>query len=164
MGACLIKFKMGRSLVAQLRKEILLIEIPVFVWIRILDKLQYVIIAYNYVKVLVEHLLYLCYSHQPLFLSIKESKHIHGFFFSSLAVKPFFVNKIENFGEHKLVFILMGCGDLIFDLLSVHFSEAEVTKNAPQIFSIDVAGFFRIVEVEGIFDFVFLHEGINTIS
>ena len=58
----------------------------------------------------------------------------------------------------------MSCSDLIFDFFAVHFGEAEVAENAPQIFSIDIAGLFGVVEVEGVFDLVFLHETTNTIS
>ena len=66
------------------------------------------------------------------------------------------MDEVQNLRKHELVFIVVGVGDFVFDFLAVHFGEAEVAQNAPQIFAIDHASFFIVVKVEGVFDLVFL--------
>ena len=155
---------MIRSLVPQLRKEVLLVEVPVLVRVCVLNELQYVVIAYYYVQVLVENLLYFRHPHQPLLLPVEQREHVHRLLLLPLVVEPLLVDQIQHFSLHELVLVLVGGGDLVFDLLAVHFGEAEVAEDAPEVFSIDVSGFLRVVKVEGIPDFVFLNRGVRTIS
>jgi len=59
---------------------------------------------------------------------------------------------------------LMSPSDLILNFLAIHFSVGKVAENAPEILSIDISTIMRIIEGEGILDFIFLDSLIDTIS
>ena len=134
----------------------MLIEVAVFVGVRILDKFHDIVVADHDIQILVENLLNFHNSDQSFLLPVKEGKNIHGLFLFPSPVKPLLMDEVQNLRKHELVFIVVGVGDFVFDFLAVHFGEAEVAQNAPQIFALDHASFFIVVKVEGVFDLVFL--------
>ena len=137
-------------------EEILLIEVSILVCICVFYELHDIVITDHDIQVLVENLLYLLYSDQSLLFSVKKSKNVHSFFFFTPSIEPFLVNESQNVRKHELVLIIVSISDLVFNLLSVHFCEAKIAQNASQIFTIDAACFFIVVEVESILNLIFL--------
>ena len=74
-------------------EEILLVQVPIFICVRILDELNYIVITDHNVQILVENLLDFLDPNQPFLLPIEKGEKIHGFFFFPSSVKPLFVNK-----------------------------------------------------------------------
>ena len=153
-----------KSLVAEFGKKLLLVQESIFVKICLFNELQNVIIANVDVQVLVEDWLDLVETHQASLLAIEEGEHVKGLFFSSSTEEPLFGDKFDDLGEWEGIFVLMSSSDLILNFLAIHFSVGKVAENASEILSIDISTIIRIIEGEGILDFIFLNRLINTIS
>ena len=152
------------SLVAQFAEKLLLVEVAVFVEICFLDEFQDIVVADVDVEVLVEDRFNFVEADQSSFLAVEEGEHVEGLFLPAAAEEPLFGDEFDDLGEGEGVFVLVGAGDLVFDLFAVHFGEGEVAEDGPEVLSVDVAGVGGVVEGEGVFDLVFLSGRIGTIS
>lgn len=142
----------------------MLVEVSVFVDVSLLYKLQDVVVADIDVQVLIKHALNLIDTNLTSFFSVEEGEHVQSFFFSASAKKPFFGYEINHFTQRETILVLIGAGDFILDLLSIHFGVCEVAENASEILTIDVSCVAWVIERKGILDFVLLDKRWGTMS
>ena len=83
-------------MVTQLSEELILVKVPIFVAISLLNKLQNIIVADVDIKILVEYVLYIVESHETSLFSVEQSEQIKGLLFSALSEEPFLSDHFDN--------------------------------------------------------------------
>jgi hypothetical protein len=96
----------NKSLISQLTKELILIQIPIFITIRLLNKLQNIIITNVNIQILIKHPLNIIQSNQSSLLPIKQSKQIKRLLFTTLTIKPFLCYHLHHVAQRKCLFVL----------------------------------------------------------
>ena len=151
-------------MVAQFGEKLILVQKAILIEVGLLDELQNVVVADIDIQVLVEDGLDFVEAHQPPFLPVEQSKHVQSLFFPSSAEEPLFGDEIDDFRQTEGVFVLVGGGYFVLDLLPVHLGVGEVAENAPEVLAVDVARVAGVVEGEGVLDFVLLNRARTTMS
>ena len=123
------------SLVTQLGKEFILIQVPIFVSICLLNKFQNIIVTNVDVQILIKNSFDVIQSHQSSLLSVKQCEQVKCFLLTTFAEKPFFCDHINDITERKGFFVIELVDDFVFNFLSVHFGKSKVTKNRSQMYT-----------------------------